>query len=495
MNKTYTHTMTKTRNQSKNTTKTFTLEQAHKYFDTLANAANSKLNWVNALTTLVNFNESNKNTYETEKTKEELYNDYKNVNIKPLIDDFEKVQEIVDNELLSSVSKQPIAIDTRKQTYLAVIRLTQKKSPLQIDKEIREKYIDKLKEVESQSNQQRGLNKPKRAVLTYPDFTWHTAESELKQFIDTHAFTNTIKGRKDLRIACVVGLYIMMRPRRSQDYMLLQYFGKPPTEQESKDRNILYNDNGKLYFSIDVFKTRFRTTGASKDRKELLPRYVKQVNSYLASLLKDYLKKWDIRDMSKLTKDEKKKKTEFFIFHLEKGNQEQNYGSGFSKYVSSCCEKVYNRKNLTPNTFRHLYNSYIADNLNQFNDNQLNEISIDVGDTPRNMASNLRYRHQNQQNADIAKTQIEGIIRYKKDAKDAMDIQNEDVGSIGDVQEVDDKDNKSVSDIDEIQSPSPSPMNVSTDTELEVLYRKLGDAQIQMKTIEYMILRKLGVIS
>lgn len=484
----------KTRNQRNNTT--FTLEEAHTYINSLANAANSKKNWRDALTTLINFNESNKNTYETEKTKEELYNDYKNVNIKPLIDDFEKVQEIVDNELLSSVSKQPIAIDTRKQTYLAIIRLTQKKSPLQIDKEIRDKYMDKLKEVESESNQQRGLNKPKRAVLTYPDFTWHDAETELKHFIDTHSFTNTMKGRKDLRVACVVGLYIMMRPRRSQDYMLLQYFGKPPTETEAKDRNILYNDNGKLYFSIDVFKTRFRTTCSSKDRKELLPRYVKQVNSYLASLLKDYLKKWDIKDMSKLTRDEKKKGINYYIFHQEKKNQTQNYGGGFSKYISSCCEKVFNgRKNITANTFRHLFNTYIADHLNEFNDNQLHDISLDVGDTPKNMSSNLRYRHQNQQNADIAKTQIEGIIRYKKDAKDAMDIQNEDVASVGDVQEVNDKDNKSVSDIDEIQSPSPAPINVSTDTELEVLYRKLGDAQIQMKTIEYMILRKLGVIS
>ena len=494
MKKTYTNTMTKTRNQSKNTT-TFTLEQAKNYINSLANATNSKLNWVNALTTLINFNESNKNTYETEKTKEELYNDYKNVNIKPLIDDFEKVQEIVDNELLSSVSKQPIAIDTRKQTYLAIIRLTQKKSPLQIDKEIREKYIDKLKDVESISNQQRGLNKPKRAVAAYPNFTWFDAESELKNYIDTHSFTNTQKGRKALRNAVVCGLYVIQRPRRAMDYMLLQYFGKPPTEQESKDRNILYNDNGKLYFSIDVFKTRYRTTGSSKERKELLPRYVKEVNSYLASLLKDYIKKFDIKDMSKLTRDEKKKGINYYVFHQEKKNQTQNYGSGFSKYVSSCCEKVYKRKNLTPNSFRHLFNTYIADHLNEFNDNQLHDISLDVGDSPRNLSSNLRYRHQNQQNEDIAKTQIEGIIRYKKDAKDAMDIQNEDVGSIGDVQEVDDKDNKSVSDIDEIQSPSPAPINVSTDTELEVLYRKLGDAQIQMKTIEYMILRKLGIIS
>jgi hypothetical protein len=279
--------------------------------------------------------------------------------------------------------------------------------------------------------------------------------------------------------------------------MLLQWFSRKPTEAEAKDRNILYTEKGKMYFSLDVFKTRYRTVGNAKEKKQQLPRYITEVNAYLASLLKDYVKKWGIRDMTKLTADEKKKGTNYYVFHLETGNQEQNYGGGFSKYVSSCCEKVFNgRKNITPNTFRHLYNTYIADNLNEFNDNQLNAISLDVGDTPKNMASNLRYRHQNQVNADIEKTQIEGLIRYKKDAKDAMNVANEDVASVGDIQEAapkdrEDDDIQSVSDIDEIQSPTP--VGVSTDTELDVLYAKLGKAYMEYKSIELMIIRKLGM--
>jgi hypothetical protein len=491
----------KTRKQSKDETmNTFSLQQAHNYINSLANAANSKLNWVNALTTLINFNESRLNTYETGMQKSELYEKYKDVDIVPLIEDYDEVEDIVDNQLLSSVSKQKLALDSIKQIYLAIIRLTQKKSPFQIDKKLREQYIDKLSEIESLSNKQRNKNEPKRAVLTYPDFTWFNAETELKQYIDTHSFTNTIKGRKDLRIACIVSLYVMMRPRRSQDYMLLQYYGKKPTEAEAKDRNIVYNEKGKLYFSLDVFKTRWRVRGNSKEKKELLPRYIKEVNSYLASLLKDYIKKWNIKDMSKLTADEKKKGTNYYLFHLETGNQEQKYGGGFSKYVSSCCEKVFNgRKRISPNTFRHLYNTYIADNLNEFNDAQLKEISIELGDTPREMASNLRYRHQNQVNADIEKTQIEGLIRYKKDAIDAMNIQNEEEGSVGDIGEATPKDREfnndiqSVSDIDEVVSPAPAPIGVSTDTQLEVLYAQLGKAYMEYKSIELMIIRKLGM--
>jgi hypothetical protein len=117
----------------------FSLEQAHTYFDTLANAANSKANWKNALTTLINYNESQLNTYQTDMTKAELFEKYKEVDIVPLINDYDKVSDIVDSKLLSSVSKQPLALDSIKQTYLAIIRLTQKKSPFQIDKKLREK--------------------------------------------------------------------------------------------------------------------------------------------------------------------------------------------------------------------------------------------------------------------------------------------------------------------------------------------------------------------
>jgi hypothetical protein len=353
--------------------------------------------------------------------------------------------------------------------------------------------MDKLAEIESESNKKRNENKPKRAVATYPDFTWFQAETEYKEYITTHAFTNTQKGRKELRIACIVGLYVIMRPRRSGDYSSLQYFGRKPTETEAKDRNILYNDKGKLYFSLDVFKTRYRTQGASKEKKQQLPRYIKEVNSFLASFLKDYIKKWNIKDMSKLTADEKKKGVNYYIFHLETGSQETKYDGGFSKLVSSCSEKVFNgRKNITPNTFRHLYNTYITDNLNEFNDNQLNEISLDVGDTPKAMASNLRYRHQNQINQDIEKTQIEGIIRYKKDAIDAMNVANEDVASVGDIQDNIDTETRSVGDVDEIQSPPPV-NNVSTDTELQTLYTKLGEAHMQVKSFELLIQRKLGL--
>lgn len=475
----------KTRNQP---ITDFSLEDAHKHFDSLGNAANSKLNWKNAITTLVTYSESGQNTFETGRTKNELFDLYKNVNIVPLISDFDEVQDIVEHKLLSSVSKQPIAVDSKKQYYNAVIRLTQKRSKFQLNKETKEQYTQALKDTEADSNRKRNENRPKRALLEYPNFTWGDVETELKNYIDEQNFTNTAKGRKALRNAVIVGLYVIMRPRRALDYSILQYYGRKPTETEATGRNIFYKDGGKYYFSLDKFKTRMRLSGSAKEQKELLPRFIKEVNPYLASLMKDLITKWGIKDMSKLSKEERKKKTEYFIFHLEKGNQEQNYGSGFSKYVASCSKAVFNRNNVTPNIYRHLFNTYIADNLNMFNDNQLNDISIEVGDTPRSMASNLRYRHQQQNVAHIEKTQIEGLIRYQKDAADAMNVANEEEGSVGDVAN---NNENNEADADEIQSPAPANQ---PDADIEVLYRKLGTAQIEVRTLELIIMRKLGTL-
>jgi hypothetical protein len=121
----------KTRQQSnkQGEIETFTLDYAITYFNSLPNAKNSLKNWKDSITTLTNYDQSGKNTYETGMTKDELYQKYQDIDIEPLITDYDKVVDIVDNKLLSSVSKQPIALDAKKQYYLAIVRLSQKRSP------------------------------------------------------------------------------------------------------------------------------------------------------------------------------------------------------------------------------------------------------------------------------------------------------------------------------------------------------------------------------
>jgi hypothetical protein len=99
---------------------------------------------------------------------------------------------------------------------------------------------------------------------------------------------------------------------------------------------------------------------------------------------------------------------------------------------------------------RHIFNSWIVENLVQFNDNQLQEISIDVGDTAKNLPTHRRYRISLQENADMDKTEIEGNIHDNEYARNVMLANIEEGGSVGNVADVAD-----VADVDEVNSPSP----------------------------------------
>lgn len=461
--------------------KVFTLNDALKYFDTLANAPASLRNWKDSLITLVHYVEAGDSAFPTMMTKKELGETYKDVNIYPIITDFKKVEDLVDNKIMSSRSNQPIAIDSKKQYALSIIRLTQKKSPCQIPKPVRELYNDKLKEIEQSSNQLRNLNTAKRGNAKYPEFDWTTALKEYDEFITSKAFSNTVKGKKDLRDACLVGLYVLQRPRRIQDYTTLQFYSKKPNDKEADGRNIVYADGDKMFFSIDMFKTRFRVSGNATAKKELLPRYVKELDSKLSSLLKDYIKKAQVKDMSKLTSEERRNKRNFFVFYKESGTSADGYDEGsFSKVLSQSMKRVFNgRTALSVNTLRHMFNSWIAENLNQFNDSQLQQIAIDVGDTPKQLPTNLRYRIQHAENIDVDKTEIQGNIAENDFIREMVEREGEEEGSVGNVAEQ-----------DEVVSPAP-PMVV--DGDIDILYTKLGRAVMEVKNIEFMIAKKLGM--
>jgi hypothetical protein len=401
----------------------YTLKEAIDYLSTTANADASKKNWTDSLTTLVHYVQEEGNAYPYTLRKKEMSEKYANVNIVPIINDIDTVIDIVENQIKSSRDGNPIALDTKKQYYLGIIRATQRGAPFQLLKQIKEQYSMKLKETDTLSNKKRNKNEPKKGNKKYPGFTWEVALKEYDEYLKTHPFTNTEKGKKELRCAVICGLYVLQRPRRVEDYSGLQYYSKKPAERELVDRNIIYVEDGKLFFSIDKFKTRWRVNGASRQKQELLPRYVKEVNGRLATLFKSYFKKWNLKDMSKLTADEKRQKMQYYVFHKETGTQTDAYDPGsFGKHISACMKEVFNnRTGLSVNDFRHMYNTWLSKNLAQFNDEQLKQFSIDVGDTPRELPTNLRYRIQNQENANKEKTEIEGNLRDNAQADNEGD--------------------------------------------------------------------------
>jgi hypothetical protein len=80
----------------------------------------------------------------------------------------------------------------------------------------------------------------------------------------------------------------------------------------------------------------------------------------------------------------------------------------------------------------------LSEHLKEFTDAQLREIAIDVGDTPRDLPTNLRYRTARQENVGMTKTDIQGMLEDDEYAKGLALAATEEEGSVagGDVQHV-----------------------------------------------------------
>jgi hypothetical protein len=210
-------------------------------------------------------------------------------------------------------------------------------------------------------------------------------------------------------------------------------------------------------------------------------RYIKDLNPRLAELFRDYIKKANIRDMARRTTAEKRADKQFYIFHLETGTQDQIYSNGISSVVASAMKEVYKRNKLQINSFRHAFNDYLVENLKEFNDNQLAQIAIDVGDTWKDMPTNIRYRLSNQNNADLTPTQIQGQLN-DRDEGEQMYMANANDGESNEVVSPEEGEAEVVS------PPSPSPLQMEG---IEELYRKHSEALIKAKMYEMEILRRL----
>ena len=190
--------------------------------------------------------------------------------------------------------------------------------------------------------------------------------------------------------------------------------------------------------------------------------------------------------MSKVTPAEKKAKKNFYVFYKETQTSADAYDEGsFSKVISNCFKQVFKRNGLSVNTFRHMFNTWIAMNINQFTDAQLQEISIDVGDTAKNLPTHLRYRIADQMNQGIEKTEIEGLILDYDFAREEIIAGMQQEGSTGQPVNPDD---------DEVQSPAPKTpeplQGITNDTGLNELYLRLGKTYIEMKQLELLIMLK-----
>lgn len=401
----------------------FTLKKCLEIINDLPNPQSSKDIWKRALSNLAIFASPNPSDFEDSTTAEaaEQLADY---DLGKLIRDFAQTVDVVENKTKNRKTGEDIAIETQSQMYKALSKLFGKgKGKFEVDSKLKKAYADKVKEFDAKGTDARDLNEPKAGVEEHPDITWNMLETTYNNYIETQPMTNTKTGNHRLRISTLLGFYVLQRPRRVQDYQLLQLYNKLPA-QYPEGKNILIMDKDKATIYLDKFKTRWVVRGTSKEKKVLMPRYEKELNPRLVSLLKDYIKRFEIKDKQ-------------YVFFPEGGSKNEPYADkSFGTAVKSALQQVMKRKKMGGvNSIRHWFNTYVGEHFNEYNDAKKKEIAIDVGDTPKNLPTNLRYAIANQANKDKSVTEIQGELGDRNRAREQADLEAEEEGSVGEVEQ------------------------------------------------------------
>lgn len=409
-------------------TSKFTLEDALKFIDEkLNNPQSTKDLYKRCLIVFTRHYERDEDDDGSEELSlDEIKGIYENVDLVHILTEFDRVKEVIEEGIKNSRTGEDIATDTKKHYYSAICSLCMEKvaGSLKLDKELIKKYQDRLKELNIVSNQQRNLNlggSKYKYIALNPDLSWEKMGQEYLDFIksenrEVKKFTNTEKGRKDLRCAVIVGLYILQRPRRVEDYWKLQLFSREPSNEEQKDKNLLWlrKEGGELKGTLYIDKFKIRYMVRKNVKKEILPRYVKDIHPKLAVLFDDYIKAFNIKDMAKRTAEEKRNDTQYYLFYPEDKDQSVAYpdAGGYGSNVKASMMRIFKgRRALNATAFRHYFNKYLSSNIDEFNDEKLAEIAVDVGDTFKGMPQNLRYRWANEDNLDKSPTQIFSDLR------------------------------------------------------------------------------------
>lgn len=462
-----------TRPTRKHTTK-YTLRNALDFFESLNNATGSKKNWQRSMTVLTAyfsaFNDPNATT-------QEMAQELEDVDILPMLKDFDATCDLVENKIKNRKDGQDIAIDTKKQYFIALSMLFSTRNTTNgvvASKELADKYSKKANEYQELSHKNRDTRRGGiRGNALHPDLTWTDVQTKYQEFVTTADFRNNTKGLANLRRAVVVGLYVLRRPRRVTDYELLQFYSVKPSEAEMKGKNIIVVEDDSATLYIDVFKT--RTVVRHNKEKELLPRYEAVITGQLLDLIRDYILKAGIQDMSKRTLPQKRANEQFYMFHKETGSQKDKYAQGgFSDAISKYMKVVFGLDGLSVNTMRHCFADWLQIHLKEYDNAQLKEIAVDVGDTPKSLPTNLGgYRMPRVENEGMDKTEIEGML-HENDYAEKLHIHGKEGGdevSVGNVE-------------DEVMSPKArEPMTEIDSGNNEDLLKLLADLEVQKMKI------------
>lgn len=397
----------------------FTLEKVVEMISNLDKfAENSRQIWKDKLIILAIYAQPNYEEY-NDNTCEEAYERLKHFDMGKLLRDVDNVIDLVEKKIKnrSSNDDKPIAPETKKQYYNAVVKLLGKHK-IEVKADIKQKYNDKIVEKGVENDDIRDENREYPVLKEHPDFTWEVAKEKFMNYIDTNRLNNTGAGKERLRWAVMLGLYMLQEaPRRAKDYQLLQYYDKKPKDTDMHMKNILVMEKKKATLYIDDYKTRRRKG------KDALDRFEAELEPKLFSLMKDYVKFFDIKNGD-------------YVFHpLEQIKTRALTPKGYSNALERAMFKIFGIEGLTGvNVLRHVFQTWIRRHANEFNDKQIKRTFFAFGDSPY-VPQGFRYAMTNPQNRGKEAEVVQQELLEKQKAKDMAQDEAQSQGSVGDGEE------------------------------------------------------------
>jgi hypothetical protein len=340
----------------------------------------------------------------------------------------DKVKEVIESATWKNNPDKLLSVESQKIIWTMIRMLTKYGVVKSVDKQKQQIYNDMMLKTAKYTEYERGKNLPKAELENHPDLLWEECLDKRDEYEKSAYFT-----KKNLEHLLFVSFYLLLRPRRAE-YRFLKVFETAPTEKQvnlQEDDWIVVHPKGNqaVNMTLNEYKT------AKRKQKEFLGQYKKDLPEKLVSLLRQYIKKHE-------------RKNGEYLFHDKKGQQLTD--KKFSNLVKASCTKVLEMP-LTINSFRHLFVSMVVQNYKKFNNNDIKQIALDVGDA--SIETLLNYRIAEARKEDEGITQIHDRIIEERRKEMERVAQLEDGASGGDVEKFDgdipyrqkDDDGKSVS--------------------------------------------------
>ena len=338
------------------------------------------------------------------------------------------------------------------KTYLILIRTLTKDNKIASVTEDKQKiYNNEMKKYAKLTEHDRGKNEKKGNLAENPEVTWDFILKKRAEFEKSKYMTSD-----NLRFLTLISLTTLIRPRRL-DARHIKVYHKLPKDPSPLDSYVLLGKGKEVKICYGEFKTRMRMG------KEYMKPFKRTLPSELASLIRNYVKKEDLKD------------GDYLFFNVSK--TEQYSDSSFSKQLAKASFKVLGVK-LTANDYRHSYMDFLTDHFKEFNDNDLKQIALEMGDL--NVYTALKYRFANKTKEKENVTQINERLVEQREQKANQLIHDEEEGSRAIHQE---EENESVG------TPEDNPeivINLNNDfpNNLQKAYEMYAEKQFELEALK-----------